>query len=258
MKKTTWESPYQTANYWDAMARAGVESESLQLGSGDTIYFDKSSPVPTAWEVDSSVSIHPAEIGSRIVYQLVHSGSQMREDSYYTRALSKNDSRYNARFRRQLKKAHASLSRPTITIAESPDQFANAIALFTGHPERRDAIPEGLFQKRILSLAGAGLLLAYILQDDDHQDLGASLIIHHGGHANLRYYTAERSHGAGHLLQALSIDDLFLNQGINTVDLSGISPFAVDEKLQGIDEFKCQIGGGVREFQRIVDIDSYH
>lgn len=249
MKFKSWSSPYQSQAYWDALSNEDVPYTTLTYEDGNKIFFDLSVDTPTAWEV-----AHDDEEEYRIpegyaAYQLCDPAENMHEDSYYTLALTKGDVRFNKRYLRQVKKAYININNPNIQLAETSSQLRAAVSMFDEHPEHRDNLPTEVFRRRITALGGAGVLLAYVLRENE-QPLGVSFALRTDAQVNLRYYSAARHMGAGHLLHYMSIEDMFTNQNIEVVDLSGVSPHSSDEKMRGIDEFKNQIGGTLVEFRR--------
>lgn len=250
MELDSWKSPYQSREYWSTLAKVGVEYDAVTQSDGGVLFFDLTEQIPTAWESTRCYDTAPSISDISTVYQICKPSTDMHEDSYYTLALSSRDARFNKRYQRQVRRAFANLSNPTIKLAETPRQIDEAINLFAAYPDRRDNLPLDIFERRIKALVNAGLLLAYML-DNDNESLGASLVLRTDSQVNLRYYSATRDMSAGHLLHFLSIEDMFTERGIETIDLSGISPSSTDKKLRGIDEFKYQIGGTPVEFRRI-------
>ena len=248
MKSFAWKSPYQSEAYWNALSHENLEFTSVPQADGSSVYFDHSVPVPTAWEVSSNHDLVLPDDES-VVYQLCDSLPSGSSDSYYTLALSSTDARFDNRYIRQVKKARSLFANPILRLAETDAQIETALAQFDNCPERRDGIPMSSFKRRITALTNASLLLSYVLYDQD-EPLGVSFVLKTDTQANLRYYSAVRDKNAGHLLHFLSIEDLFSQQGIEVVDLSGISPYSDDQKMRGIDEFKHQIGGACVEFRR--------
>lgn len=232
------------------MSTTGLEYAAVSQDNSEELFFDLQGDRPIAWEAVNPPNGNTSYLGPSTVYQLSYPSDGVDEDSYYTLALSANEAHFNKRYLRQVKKAQSGMVNPTIQLAEIPSQIRRAVDMFTPHPERRDHLPMSAFQRRIAALSDAGLLLAYVLCDGKDA-LGVSLALRTDTQVNLRFYSAQRQMGAGHLLHYLSIKDMFNSQGIDTIDLSGVSPHSIDPKLCGINEFKQQIGGDLIEFKRL-------
>lgn len=246
--RTQWESPYQTPAYYEGLLQAGVPMERVSTPQGD-IYFDCSSETPIAWELAATAPLDPATLKGRAAYRLCVS-SEQRGDSYYTLAVGATDPRFSNRFMRNVKKAKAGMPHATLELAETDTQLHQALAHFTEFPERRDHIPIPDLYRRIKALGDAGAVLTYALRNEGVV-IATACALKSATQANMRYYSAPRQDNAGHLLQYWVIDDLFTNKALDIVDLSGVSPLSDNETMNGIDEFKRQIGGTTLEFERL-------
>ena len=212
-------------------------------------YFDCSSAIPTAWELSATTPVDLATLKGRAAYRLCAS-SEQRNDSYYTLALGALDHRFTNRFMRNVKKAKAAMPLASLELAETDRQLQQALAQFADHPDRRDNIALPDFTRRVKALGEAGAMLTYALLNDG-EVIATTCALTSSTQANMRYYTAERTNQAGHLILYSVIEELFANRALDIVDLSGISPVSGDKKMNGIDEFKYQIGGSVLEFEKL-------
>jgi hypothetical protein len=246
--RTQWESPYQTPAYYEGLLQAGVPMEKLETPQG-VIYFDCSSAIPTAWELSATTPVDLATLKGRAAYRLCAS-SEQRNDSYYTLALGALDPRFSNRFMRNVKKAKAAMPLASLELAETDRQLQQALAQFADHPDRRDNIAQPDFTRRVKALGEAGAMLTYALLNDG-EVIATACALTSSTQANMRYYTAERINQAGHLNIYRVVEELFANRALDIVDLSGISPVSGDKKMNGIDEFKYQIGGSVLEFEKL-------
>jgi len=246
----SWNSPYQNSAYIEGLQAANIPVDIVKTPDG-TIYFSDGPETPTAWELDIRFSPTTLHMAGRLAYQMCAAPSEpLRAKSYYTLALTPEDTTIANRFMRNVKKANAVMPQAHLEIAETKSQLTTVIGAFEPHRERRDDIPMNDFAQRITALHKAGALLAYALMNGT-DNLGVACVLTSQSQANLRYYTSERANYAGHLLHHYLIEDLFSVKGFDVVDLSGVSPSTTDRKLQGIDEFKKQLGGTVVEFKRV-------
>lgn len=243
-----WLSPYQDDRFLEAARSTGFNTEKIDLSDGSLRFFSYPGEQLTAWEVDDTVAITEPIPDKYRVYQRTRNPT-VESDTYSTIALSQNAPRFSQRFLRNTKKAELILSDEAFKELDISD-----LALVTAEfqePERRDNLDPATFNSFVHNLAEVGLLRCFILDTPQTDGFcAASLVIANDHQANLRFYTANREiNGTGHLLQKKVINHLF-KDGLKIVDQSGYTPNTTDQKLQGINDFKQQIGGSIVTFKK--------
>ena len=249
--RDAWNSPYQTREYFEAVKNIGVPMEEVAVNNQQKVYFDGSYNTMIAWEVSADVDTSNIQLDNRVIFQQSEDDHAQDAESYYTLVISPS-SEYSRRFKRSIHKSNIEIPNATLSIAETRQQIDLAVNFFQQNPERRDNLPMEDFRKYIVALGQVGILTSYVLQNSSEM-LGVAHVLKSDDVVNLRYYSADRIGNAGHLLHHKVIEDIFTNTNIETIDLSGISPFSTDDKMIRIDEFKNQIGGKVIEFTKIVN-----
>lgn len=246
--ENTWRSPYQTQEYYNAMLVAGVPMRISKAADGRVIYFDESGNYPIAWEVSADIGAIAVQPGA-VIFKQRESSKLMRPDSYYTLAISQSYEP-SKRFKRNVRKGEALAPHASLHIAETSSQIRATVDFFQEFPDRRDGLSMDNFRHRVIALGRAGVLVSYVLQDG-RTTLAVAHTLKSDSIVNMRYYSASRCNNVGHMLHHRVIEEVFTSASTNIIDLSGVSPFSVDKKMQGIDEFKKQIGGELVEFEKI-------
>lgn len=244
-KYITWNSIYQSAGYCMAMEESGFPVRK-RIILGRSVFFYYTAGRYVAWE--TNLPFVPNLGPDEIVYNLSNECGY-QQDSYFTIVIDRENVQYSKRLLRALKVFKKKASKYSYGFATALDE--RMFALFENRPFLYSGMNFADFHRMICMLYERKLLkVSYLFDEQEQYYKGVIFMLVHGKIANFRYYYCEKENNLGHFLHMYTIESLLKETEIERIDLSGYS-LKKDKELLGIDEFKCQFGGEIIQFERM-------